>query len=802
MHAVVRSSSSVSTAAVAASEQTEHGDGRRHLDCAGEDLSTDTHALPRTTVSTEVTEKQRRRQLASLKPWSNVLKVVAILPLTKDGGIQQDPMYGDAQSKLTTFMMAINDAKALYAKQNITIKYTVLDSQGHYGLAARAVQTAATNAFPGHVNGESAHVVLGSDDSVKAITDSVSASVVDYNLVNVAWGTDDAAFSHGSVYPNSERVYPSMSYESAALADFLHYQYRVSRVVLIHTINTYGQDAVDVFHWRASNYGIQVIATIGLAPGGLATNATRAQLVSDVEAIEKLDARIFVLLSDEVPAVQTFWRTAAYLLSQTTFFLGSSGCAQPALWENMHDIGWATMNVILGGFIGIQHATDDWKISPIGGAFVSRFNAMKPTVRYSRTTGQVTWCDPSVDDAGRMIYNRTLATGGTVCLGNKPSAYTVYNVSSYAGYLYDAVMLAVQGVVYYQQTQQPAGTQLKFPAYMDGSAVAASYALQNVTFQGLTGHVRIEPGIGGIPDYGWGDRVTGTRYKVVNYQINATQGFAGFKFSRVGTWTHHDMFVPCTSDPLYLANPTIYGNCTPISWATPFNVIPPDRADPVVQYMPQSIRGYLTFIVIASWLATAAVVAVLLFYGFVRKSRLLKASQPIMMLLMMMSMLWGCIRVSLATATLPTQPVCVTRFWFGHLAFTIVPTLLAKTLRVHLVVNAKMRKVKIKTSAVVAFTSALIAVMVVLMVLLTPLNKEDVYFDDYTAVTGQVTHKYFCESRDFKVDFILYAYEMLLLVVCLKVSRAVHDAQCLPAIKSFISAPPFPRICLVVLRHS
>jgi hypothetical protein len=51
--------------------------------------------------------------------------------------------------------------------------------------------------------------------------------------------------------------------------------------------------------------------------------------VSDVEAIEKLDARIFVLLSDEVPAVQTFWRTAAYLLSQTTFFLGSSGCAQP-----------------------------------------------------------------------------------------------------------------------------------------------------------------------------------------------------------------------------------------------------------------------------------------------------------------------------------------------------------------------------------------------------------------------------------------------------------------------------------------
>ena len=63
--------------------------------------------------------------------------------------------------------------------------------------------------------------------------------------------------------------------------------------------------------------------------------------------------------------------------------------------------------------------------------------------------------------------------------------------------------------------------------------------------------------------------------------------------------------------------------------------------------------------------------------------------------------------------------------------------MLAKTLRVHLVVNSKMKKMKIKTHQVVGFTAVLISVMVLLMVLLTPLNPVyAAYYDDY-AITGQ-----------------------------------------------------------------
>ena len=61
---------------------------------------------------------------------NNVVKVGVILPLSKDS-----VPLPDGEQKLLAFIMAINDAKTQYAKQNITVRYTIRDSQGHYGLA-------------------------------------------------------------------------------------------------------------------------------------------------------------------------------------------------------------------------------------------------------------------------------------------------------------------------------------------------------------------------------------------------------------------------------------------------------------------------------------------------------------------------------------------------------------------------------------------------------------------------------------------------------------------------------------------
>ena len=126
------------------------------------------------------------------------------------------------------------------------------------------------------------HAIIGSDDN--AITASICTAVTDYNLFAVAYGADFSAFSRGSLFPNVARVFPSMGYESAAIADFLFHQYKVNRMVVLYTTDIYGEDAVNVFNWRSSFYGFNIIEMIPLSPSAVSTNETQARLMRKVRA--------------------------------------------------------------------------------------------------------------------------------------------------------------------------------------------------------------------------------------------------------------------------------------------------------------------------------------------------------------------------------------------------------------------------------------------------------------------------------------------------------------------------------------
>ena len=166
------------------------------------------------------------------------------------------------------------------------------------------------------------------------------------------------------------------------------------------------------------------------------------------------------------------------------------------------------------------------------------------------------------------------------------------------------------------------------------------------------------------------------------------------------------------------------------------------------------------------FLAVAFVVGCLVYY---RKAKLLKASQVPMLAIIVSSLMVACVRIALATQLKATNATCVARYWIGHLAYSCVPAMLAKTLRVHLIVNAKsLKKVKITTAQVVAFTLSLVFVTVVIMAFLTPLNSVSVHSFFTTAVNGVSTFRYQCVSDNWKLDFILYSYEMLLLVIAFK----------------------------------
>ena len=89
-------------------------------------------------------------------------------------------------------------------------------------------------------------------------------------------------------------------------------------------------------------------------------------------------------------------------------------------------------------------------------------------------------------------------------------------------------------------------------------------------------------------------------------------------------------------DPLLSVSPLVTGGCTPIQWTSLDGNPPPDRAPPKTEYLSSALKGYTIFLSVACWISWAAVLAVLMKY---RKTKLLKASQPPMLALILLGSL-------------------------------------------------------------------------------------------------------------------------------------------------------------------
>jgi hypothetical protein len=272
-------------------------------------------------------------------------------------------------------------------------------------------------------------------------------------------------------------------------------------------------------------------------------------------------------------------------------------------------------------------------------------------------------------------------------------------------------------------------------------------------------------------DFGAGDRKEGIRFAVYNFQYTNEADSSTYAMRRVGAWSSEDGFSPCTEDDSRY-HVSWLGGCHSMDYGTSDSSIPKDRADPIEERMPAPLKALLVALFVIELCVVVFFGAVLVMY---RKTRIMKAAQLPMMWLVLMMGLYGSWRVFLSSRD-ATVEVCYANFWLGHLAFTGLIALFAKTLRVHLVVNSgKLRRVKITTTHVLGFTLVLFAVMVGYMIILSGVDPQRVLVMTSEAITGQATHQYYCTTEHPSLDYALYAFEGLILALSAKLCYDTKD---------------------------
>eukprot|EP01041_Mallomonas_annulata_P013215 gene13215-27958_t len=192
-----------------------------------------------------------------------------------------------------------------------------------------------------------------------------------------------------------------------------------------------------------------------------------------------------------------------------------------------------------------------------------------------------------------------------------------------------------------------------------------------------------------------------------------------------------------------------------------------------------------------------------------RKNRLMRASQPLMMLLILIGGLLACAKIALGGVDV-SDDTCVLGTWFGHLAFvSVFSTLVVKTWRVHLVVNSALKRVKITSSFMFKAVAACLLFFVMYLSLYAFVGQiESIQVTTIDSMQQRfITFK--CRTRLAVFGTALYAVEGLILAMGIRlcwltkdIPDAINESKFIALatyVIAFVSLMVFPIVFLLPL---
>jgi hypothetical protein len=674
-------------------------------------------------------------------------------PSVRIGGLfapisSSDKVFRDEAEHLAAFVMAARDINnktdGIYDDllPGTTFEIAV-GFENSLPTAATSAVSLATKSFGGQ--GVDAVVISLLNTNALLVTQMLDVM----NLMTVLSVAFSGAFAEESLYPWAVNIRPLISRHGMAIQNVVCLSTARKIVVFAGT----DEDSLQIMSQfqDESICKLDILAVIGI-------RSELNDMSYEIAQGLRTGARYFV---NFLQADQNAWLIeqgyeAGLFHDNTVIYTTSNGVV------NITSYFSPTTDVahVLTGLLYTKYVPNYYlKTAPEAINFARRWS-MQPS-RAGEVVNGIHTCDQTKDDSGNYLYQVAMNNKTTICTGLNFSLYSSEgsNLLQYTPLTYDATIMLAMAMDLAIRT----GLDYKDPYTL------LSLMVTNISFDGATGPVNLFPGYAEYGYSGRGMRNAGTQYYLNNFNPSLYSSGSTNYMVHTGTFDGDSrVFTPCAPVDSISCFLPVYSAETDGSYNNP-----PADSPPVIVMTISSAFSALCLTMAA--IVVFLVAAFGLFTMCHRRSRVIKASQPVLLICILLGGVIASLRIG-AGGLAKNDSVCAAEVWFGHLAFAImIGSLFVKSYRVHCIVNTRtLVRVMFSTMRAFRLLLGIVVAMVVGLAVTHAVGKPHMRTQSTTAANQQ-TDIYYCSLKYPQFQTALFVMEGLMLAVSFRVCWEIRN---------------------------
>jgi ABC-type branched-subunit amino acid transport system substrate-binding protein len=583
----------------------------------------------------------------------------------------------------------------------------------------------------------------------------------------ISYGASTAQLGNAATYALFARTYPSNSFQGRAASFLISQHFHWHKVGIFHSSDFERTEIAEQFiHGNENHANLDSKISVKFRE----SFHDEDSFVDAIKTSKEIGIRIIYLaleLSEAARFLFHAWQEG--LLTVGVQVIGTDELGKPALFDELLSyVSYDEAMIILKGFFSL-HLIKEPVESDMLHHWIARWRSQPNTNGYLSSNGQ--WkCNNETDDDGGFSYYESVADSSTkICLGyDFKNDFGPYgeNIDPKAYYAYDATVALAKALhdMYY----------VGISDYDGPTLFERLVALES--FEGVTGTVDFDEGDDGPQKFGRGDRLKGIRYAILNFQgeILANQSIGrGFSseelFALTGVVDSKDGFSPCTDEALN----SFSNQCLPLIFHTKGNSHPSDVPEVQIVRMPTFERALIIIFAIFALSFTSLVLMGMFKF---RAHKIMKASQPILSLVIAIGLLLGG-AFALLQAFDVTLLTCYLDLWLFQLSyFSVLVAMTMKSYRVHLVINSKgIRRVKFTAADAMKRLLVVMSLLVLYLILMSAFAGISVdYYREFEHLYQTDYPK--CTVKTEAFSILLKVIEVLVFVIAIRYTHAVRGA--------------------------